>query len=273
MLNLLGMPPVASTHGADIDHMIVLVHWLMLVLFVGWGTFFVYALARFRKGSNPRADYTGAKGKFAKSIEVAVVVAEGILLLFYAIPAWATRVSQFPSATDSSVVQVRVIGEQFAWNVQYPGPDGKFGRTDIKLVSADNPIGLDRNDPDAKDDITEINQLALPVNRPVLVHLSSKDVIHSFGLYEMRVKQDAIPGMEMPVWFIPNVTTDEMRQRLNKPDFTYEITCSQLCGLGHFRMRGFVTIASAAQWAGLRTQADFDKFLADEAGPPPAAAH
>ena len=97
-----------------------------------------------------------------------------------------------------------MVGEQFAWNIHYPGPDGKFGRTDIKLVSADNPLGLDRTDPNAKDDITTINQLNLPVDRPVLVHLSSKDVIHSFGLYEMRVKQDAIPGMNIPVWFIPN---------------------------------------------------------------------
>src|SRR5205814_2035160 len=83
-------------------------------------------------------------------------------------------------------------------------------------------------DPDAKDDITTINQLTLPVNRPVLVHLSTKDVIHSFGLYEMRVKQDVIPGLDTPVWFIPNRIGD------------YEIACSQLCGLGHYRMRGFV---------------------------------
>ena len=96
-------------------------------------------------------------------------------------PAWATRVKAFPS--ESEAVVVRVVGEQFAWNIHYPGPDGKFGRTDIKLVTADNPLGLDRTDPDAKDDITTINQLNLPVDRPVLVHLSSKDVIHSFGLY------------------------------------------------------------------------------------------
>ncbi len=133
------------------------------------------------------------------------------LLIFYAIPAWATRVKAFPA--ESEAVVVRVVAEQFAWNVHYPGPDGKFGRTDIKLVSADNPLGLDRSDPNAKDDITTINQLNLPVDRPVLVHLSSKDVIHSFGLYEMRVKQDAIPGMTIPVWFIPN-RVGEYRDRV-----------------------------------------------------------
>jgi cytochrome c oxidase subunit 2 len=234
MLQLLGLPVQASTHAAELDHMTVLVHWLMLVMFVGWGVFFVFVLFRFRSGANPRASYTGAKGKISKGTEVAVALIEVLLLVFYAIPAWAKRVSAFPS--ESEAVVVRVVGEQFAWNVQYPGPDGKFGRTDIKLVGADNPLGLDRRDPAAKDDITTINQLNLPVDRPVLVHLSSKDVIHSFGLFEMRVKQDAIPGMQIPVWFIPNRVGE------------YEITCSQLCGLGHFRMRGFITIQSAADY-------------------------
>jgi len=235
MQRFLDMFPIqASTHAAEVDHMTILVHWLMLVLFVGWGFFFLFVLFRFRKGANPKASYTGAHGKFAKSTEVAVAIIEIALLVFYAIPAWATRVKAFPA--ESEAVVVRVVGEQFAWNVHYPGPDGKFGRTDVKLVSADNPLGLDRTDANAKDDIATINQLNLPVDRPVLVHLSSKDVIHSFGLYEMRVKQDAIPGMSIPVWFIPN--------RIGE----YEIACSQLCGLGHFRMRGFVTIQSAADY-------------------------
>jgi cytochrome c oxidase subunit 2 len=235
MQTFLDMFPIqASTHAAEVDHMTILVHWLMLVLFIGWGFFFLFVLFRFRKSANPKASYTGAHGKFAKSTEVAVALIEIALLVFYAIPAWATRVKAFPAETEATVV--RVVAEQFAWNIHYPGPDGKFGRTDIKLVSADNPLGLDRTDPNAKDDIATINQLNLPADRPVLVHLSSKDVIHSFGLYEMRVKQDAIPGMTIPVWFIPN--------RIGE----YEIACSQLCGLGHFRMRGFITIQSAADY-------------------------
>jgi cytochrome c oxidase subunit 2 len=241
MLNLLGLPVAASAHAGEIDQMIVLVHWLMLVLFVGWGAFFVFVLVRFRKGANPRASYTGAKGKLAKSSEIAVAIVEIILLLFYAIPAWATRVRAFPAESEATVV--RVVAKQFEWQVHYPGPDGKFGRTDINKVSADSPIGLDRTDPNAKDDLVETNQLTLPVDRPVLVHLSTMDVIHSFGLYEMRVKQDAIPGLDIPVWFIPNRVGE------------YEITCSQLCGLGHFRMRGFVSV---------KTAADYQKFLDDE---------
>jgi len=241
MLNYLGLPVPASTHAGEIDEMIVLVHWLMVILFVGWGLFFVYVLFRFRKGANPKASYAGAKGKISKGLEVAIAVIEIVLLVFYAIPAWAKRVKAFP--TENEAVVVRVVGEQFAWNVHYPGPDGKFGRTDTALVAPDNPLGLDRRDADAKDDVTTINQLYLPVDRPVLVHLSSKDVIHSFGLYEMRVKQDAVPGLSIPVWFIPN--------RIGE----YEIACSQLCGLGHFRMRGFVTIQSAAE---------YQKWMADQ---------
>jgi cytochrome c oxidase subunit II len=241
MGQLLRLPIQASTHAADIDNMIVLVHWLMLVLFVGWGFFFVFVLFRFRKRANPKADYVGAHGKFAKSIEIAVVVVEALLLFVYAIPAWATRVKAFPAESDAVVVHV--VAKQFEWQVHYPGPDGKFGRTDLSLVGSDNPIGLDRRDPNAKDDLIETNQLTLPVNRPVLIHLSSMDVIHSFGLNEMRVKQDAIPGLDIPVWFIPN--------RIGE----YEITCSQLCGLGHFRMRGFLNIKS---------DADYQAYLADE---------
>lgn len=241
MLNNLWLPAQASTHAASVDHMTVLVHWLMLVLFVGWGGFFVFVLFRFRKGANPKASYVGAKGKFAKGTELAVVVAEMVLLFGFAIPGWATRVGAFPS--ENEAVVVHVVGEQFAWNVHYPGPDGIFGTRKISLVSAENALGLDRTDPNAKDDLTDINNLNLPVDRPVLVRLSSKDVIHSFGLLEMRVKQDAVPGLDMPVWFIPNKVGE------------YEIACSQLCGLGHFRMRGFLHIKSAA---------DYQSFL-DEA--------
>src|SRR5258708_25875720 len=234
MLNYLGLPAAASSHAAEIDNMTALVHWLMLVLLVGWGLFFLFVLFRFRRGANPTASYTGAKGKISKGLEVAVAVVEVLLLVFYAIPAWAKRVKAFPAENEATVV--RVVAHQFAWEIHYPGPDGKFGRTDPKLVTAENNLGIDRTDPNAKDDIVTTNQLMLPVDRPVLVHLSSQDVIHSFGLYEMRVKQDAIPGLSIPVWFIPNRVGE------------YEIACSQLCGLGHFRMRGFITIQSAADY-------------------------
>jgi cytochrome c oxidase subunit 2 len=237
----LGLPIPASAHAAEVDHTMVLVHVLMAVLFVGWILFFLYALVRFRRARNPVADYVGVKSHTSTYLEIGVAVVEGILLIGFSIPLWAKRVDAFPPR-DQAIV-VRVVGEQFAWNIHYPGPDGKFGKTDItKIDLQSNPLGLDRSDPDAKDDITTVNQLHLPVGRNVIVELSSKDVIHSFNLPEFRVKQDAIPGLRIPLWFVPTITSEEMKAKLGKPDFSYEIACAQLCGLGHYTMRGYVTI-------------------------------
>ncbi len=241
------LPPVASAHGPQIDSALDWVHWLMAILFVGWLIFFVVALWRFRRSRNPVASYTGVKSNASSWLEGAVAVAEGILLVGVAIPLWADRVAEFPDKKDA--VEVRVVGEQFAWNMHYPGPDGVFGKTSIeKIDTAANPLGLDRTDPAAQDDVTTVNQLHLPVNKPAIVYLSAKDVIHSFGLPEMRIKQDAVPGIVIPIWWEPTVTTAQMREKLGKPEFVYEIACAQLCGLGHYRMRGFVTIDEPAEY-------------------------
>jgi len=254
MTDWLGMPPLASTHGGQIDNMIGWVHVFMLILFLGWGGFYAYCLIRFRKSRNPVANYTGVKSHASNYSELGVAVVEAILLFGFAIPLWAARVDRTPPESESLVV--RVTAEQFAWNVHYAGPDGVFGRADIKLVDAQsNPLGLDRTDPAGKDDVTTLNQLYLPVNKPIILRLRSKDMIHSFGVPEFRVKQDAIPGLTIPIWFVPNVTTAEMRTRLGNPEFQYEIACAQLCGLGHYRMRGFVTVQTAEE---------FQKWLAAE---------
>jgi cytochrome c oxidase subunit II len=250
----LGLPPLATTHGHQIDSLIGWIHVFMFVLFVGWGALFVYMLIRFRRSRNPVAVYAPVRSKELKYVEGGVLLVELVLLFGFSIPLWAARVDRIPPEHEALVVQL--TGEQFAWNVRYAGPDGVFGKTDIKLLdTTDNPLGIDRSDPAAKDDVTTINQLYLPVNRPIIVKLRSKDVIHSFGVPEFRVKQDAVPGLTIPVWFIPNTTTAEMRTRLGKPEFQYEIACAQLCGLGHYRMRGFVTVVTAEE---------FTKWLADK---------
>jgi cytochrome c oxidase subunit II len=263
MTEWLGLPPLAATHGAQIDSLIGWTHVFMLVLFVGWGGFFVYCLVRFRRSRNPVANYTGVKSHASNYSEVAVAVVEAILLVGFSIPLWAARVDRMPPENEALVVQV--TGEQFAWNVHYAGPDGKFGRTDLKLLDLQsNPLGLDRSDPVAKDDVTTLNQLFLPVNKPIIVRLRSKDVIHSFGVPEFRVKQDAIPGLTIPIWFIPNVTTAEMRTRTGNAEFQYEIACAQLCGLGHARMRGFVTVQTAEEF-----QAWLDEQVKAQSEPDP----
>jgi len=214
MHDLLGLPLDASAHGHYIDNIIVVVHWLMLVLFVGWAFYFIYALIRFRRSRNPKADYTGVKSHFSTYSEIGVALFEGFLLVGLAIPVWSNVVVTFPAEKDATVVHV--VAEQFAWNVHYPGPDGVFGKRDIHLVTAENPLGLDRNDPAAKDDIATINQLHLPVGKPVIVYLTSKDVIHSFGIPLLRVKQDVIPGQSIPVTFTPTKTDAEIRKALTK---------------------------------------------------------
>ena len=247
MTEWLGLPALATTTGAQIDSLIGWMHVFMLVLFVGWGGFFLYALFRFRRSANPVANYTGVRSHASSYLEIAVAIVEAILLVGFSIPLWAARVDHIPAESEALVVEV--TGEQFAWNIHYAGPDGKFGKTDIKLLDLQsNPLGVDRSDPAAKDDVTTLNQLYLPVNKPIIVKLRSKDVIHSFGVPEFRVKQDAVPGLTIPIWFIPSVTTAEMRTRTGDAEFQYEIACAQLCGLGHAHMRGFVTVVSAEEF-------------------------
>ena len=254
MTEWLGLPALAATHGAQIDSLIGWTHIFMLVLFVGWGVFFTYVLFRFRRSRNPVAHYPGMKSHATSVVEGGVLLVELVLLFAFSIPLWAARVDHIPPEKEALVVHV--TAEQFAWNVRYSGPDGAFGRSDIKLIDVqENPLGIDRSDAAAKDDVTTLNQLYLPANRPVIIKLRSKDVIHSFGVPEFRVKQDAIPGLTIPIWFVPNVTTAEMRARTGDPEFMYEIACAQLCGLGHYRMRGFVTVLS---------QDEFQKWMDDK---------
>jgi len=247
MTEWLGMPPLAAAHGGQIDSLIGWIHIFMLILFVGWGGFFLYVIVRFRQSRNPVADYKGVTSNRSIYSEIGVAAVEAVLLVGFAIPLWATRVDAMPPESEAQVVQV--TGEQFAWNMHYAGPDGVFGSTDLKLLDLQsNPLGLDRADPAAKDDVTMVNQLYLPVNRPIIMRLRSKDVIHSFGVPEFRVKQDAIPGLTIPIWFVPTVTTADMRTQTGNPEFQYEIACAQLCGLGHYRMRGFVTVQTAEEF-------------------------
>ena len=254
MTKWLGLPALATAHGGQIDNLIGWVHVFMLVLFVGWGSFFVYTLFRFRQSRHPSATYAGVQSHASSYLEVGVLVIELVLLFGFSVPLWAARVDRIPSEKDALVVNV--TAEQFAWNVRYAGPDGIFGKTDItKIDVQDNPLGLDRSDPAAKDDVVTLNQLYLPANKPIIVKIRSKDVIHSFNVPEFRVKQDAVPGLTIPIWFVPNVTTAEMRTRTGNPEFQYEIACAQLCGLGHYRMRAFVTVLAPEE---------FQKWLEDK---------
>ena len=241
---VLGLPELASSNGQAVDDLMVYVHWLMLVLFVGWIIYFGYVLWRFNARRNPKADHEGSKSHIPSYTELAVVVIEAVLLLGIAVPLWAKNVQQFPRPEDATVVQI--VAQQFAWNARYAGPDGKFGAEQMKLVSTDNPFGMDSADPAGKDDVAVLNEIHVAVNKPVLIYLSSKDVIHSLKLVAMRITQDAIPGLRIPCTFTPT--------KIGR----YQIECAQLCGNGHASMAGgFLVVES---------QADFDQWLKSKSG-------
>ncbi len=246
------LPPDVSVHGAKIDQLMSVLHWFMALLFIGWGIFFLYCLIRFRARPGHAALYTPVKAIATKYIEGFVLVVEIFLLFGLSTPVWLAYKNNVPDSAKA--LHVRLVAEQFAWNFQYPGKDGKFGKTDASFISADNPVGLDPEDAAGKDDLITVNNLHIPVGQPVMVDISSKDVIHSFNIPVLRVKQDTIPGQMIPVWF-----------EATQPGH-FELACAQLCGLGHYRMRGDVLID---------TPEDFAKWQAENAPPPqeaPAAA-
>ncbi len=224
----LGQPPNASSHGYQIDHILEFCHWFMGALFVGWSVFFIYVLIRFRKRRQPTADHLGVKSGISTHLEFSVVLIEAVLLLGFAIPLWAKRVNEFPPGKEALVVHV--VAQQFSFNYHLPGADGQFGRRDLSFESSSNPLGLDPNDPAGKDDIVTTGELHVPVNRPVIAELSSKDVIHDFFVPSMRIGGDAIPGSLIPIWFTPIKTGSD------------EVICAQLCGLGHYGMKGTLVV-------------------------------
>ncbi len=225
-----GLPPDLSAHGAAIDQLIIIVHIFMVVLFVGWGLFLLYCLIKYRKREGQKASYESNKSKLPKYAEIAVVGFEVFLLVGLSFPVWSNYKRDFPPQQEALVV--RVVGQQFVWNIHYPGEDGKFGRTEAKLASGTNPLGIDAKDPASWDDVVAVNQFHLPVNKPIISHIASLDVIHSFGVPVLRLKQDAVPGMEVPIWFKAVQTG------------SFDIVCSQLCGVGHSLMKGVITVDS-----------------------------
>ncbi|MCB1085670.1 MAG: cytochrome c oxidase subunit II [Verrucomicrobiae bacterium] len=232
----LWMTDIASEHGAVSNHMLAVLHWFMGLLTVGWGLFLIYILWRFRAKKQPKASYHGVTSHFSTHLEIAVVIIEVVLLLGFAFPLWATRVDDMPK-DDPNAIRIRAVGEQFRWTFQYTGPDKLMGLTDpFRIQAASNAIGLVSEDPNAKDDFTTINELVLPKGRPVIIQVTSKDVIHGLALVPMFIQQDAIPGREVPMWFIPSKTGE------------WDIVCAQLCGAGHAQMAATLKVVEPEEF-------------------------
>jgi len=233
---LLGLPELASAEGRGVDALLGYIHLLMALLFVGWLAYFAYAVWRFRAERQPRADPVGARTRLSNYIEFAVAGVEAALLIFLAVPLWARAAEKFPDAKDATLVQV--VAQQFNWNFRLPGSDNAFGAQDLRFVADTNVFGVNPADAAGKDDIQLLNELHVPVNKPVIAYISSKDVIHSFKIPAMRLTQDATPGLRVPVHFKP---TKEGR---------YRIYCAQLCGNGHAAMtQGLLVVDSPEAYA------------------------
>ena len=224
-------PPDISAHGHAIDQQFLLTLIITGIIFIMAQLGLAYFVWRYRdRGDGRKATYSHGNNKLEATWTIAAaIIFIGLNLMGYHIWAGIHFMGAEPGAT-----QIEVWGQQFAWYFRYPGPDGKLGPTHVDKINdaMGNFLGIDReNDEASKDDIVTPT-LAIPVNHPVQLTLHSKDVTHSFFVRELRMKQDLVPGMAIPIHFTATQTG------------RYEIACAELCGLGHYRMRAFLEVLS-----------------------------
>ena len=236
------MPAVASTYGPAIDAQFTYTYIAMGVVFVAAQVALGWFAWRYRDRSQPvKYSHGNLRLEFTWTILTAILFV-GLNLMGQKI--WAE--ARFNGEAPDAPVKVEITGMQFQWYFRYPGPDGKFGKTDYTQADAsagaEAAIGLDTLDPASKDDIV-VNTLVLPVNKEVEVSLRAQDVIHDFFVPALRFKQDAVPGLNIRLHFTPTTIGD------------YEVACAELCGLGHYRMRAIMKVVS---------DDDYQKFLAQK---------
>lgn len=216
--------PIAS-NWESIDHTIIITFWITGIAFTAVVGFLGYCIFRFRHRKDARAAYEPEN----KSLEGWLTIGTGLgvaTMLAPGLYVWHQYISVPKDATD-----VEVVGRQWQWSYRLPGKDGKLGKTDVQAISADNPLGLDPNDPAGQDDvIIDGEDLRLPIGKPIKVLLRSIDVLHDFYVPEFRAKMDMIPGVVTYYWLTPTRTG------------TFDVLCAELCGVGHSQMRGKVVV-------------------------------
>ncbi len=237
------MPELISAHGAAVDHELVLTLIIAGIAFFLAQIMLGYFIWRFRAKGNERAAYWHESRK----LEIFWTVVTAIVFIGLAIRGNKVWADYILSDVSSNALPIEVTAQQFAWNFRYAGPDGQFGRTSPSLIddATGNFLGIDPNDAAGKDDITTQNIIAVPVNRPVLIILRTKDVTHSFFIPVMRLKQDAVPGMAIRVHFTAEKTGE------------YEVACAELCGMQHYKMRARLLVMQ---------EAEFETWLKQRAG-------
>ncbi|SRR6266566_124904 len=231
------LPAQASTFAPAIDRMYVAILIITGITFVLVEAGIIWFVFRYRGRPGRKAFYTHGNTR-AEVVWTAIPAVTMVILGLSSNGLWVTIKGRH--SVPANAYPIGVHAKQFEWWITYPGPDGKLGRVSPLLTSKTNPTGLDSTDAAAHDDIVVRNQLHMPVGRPIVVNLTAEDVIHSFYVPQFRVRQDAVPGMEINVWFEATVPGN------------YELGCSQLCGMGHYKMRAQVFV---------HTQADYDAWL------------
>jgi cytochrome c oxidase subunit II len=235
------LPPQGSTFAPQIDAMFTAILIITGITFVLVEVGLIWFIFLYRERPGRKAFYTHGSNK-AEIIWTAIPAVTMVIIGIASNGLWVKIKGR--NSVPANAYPIGVHAKQFEWWFTYPGADGKLGRTSPDLVAKDNPTGLDRTDPAAQDDIVLRNQLHVPVGRPVVTYMTAEDVIHSFYVPEFRVRQDVVPGMEIKAWFEATVPG------------SYELGCSQLCGLGHYKMRAVVTV---------HTQEDYDAWLQQRA--------
>jgi cytochrome c oxidase subunit II len=222
--------PIASNWGY-IDGTLIITFWITGAVFVAVILFTAYCVYRFRHGSGERPHYEPENKKLESwltivtALGVAAMLAPGLFV-------WHQFVTVPADAAD-----VEIIGRQWGWSFRLPGGDGKLGTSDVRLITAENPLGVNPQDAQGQDDVViEADDLHLQLGRPVKVLLRSTDVLHNFYVPEFRGKMDLIPGSITYFWFTPTRTG------------TFDILCAELCGVGHSQMRGAVVVAEEAAY-------------------------
>ncbi|MCB2206079.1 cytochrome c oxidase subunit II [bacterium] len=228
------LPENVSIFGEGVDHLFSIIYYISIAIFLIVNVIYITFIIRYRrKRKGEKAHYYHGNNLLEFSW-TALPFVLFLFLAFYSDGIWEDI--KYSSKTPNADVVVEVMGQTYMWHFRYPGSDGLFGRRDQKFISSTNPFGIDPDDPNGKDDYTTINSMMIPVNKTVLVRLSSMDVIHSFFLPNMRVKQDAVPGQWVDVWFNSRKTGE------------YEIACAELCGSGHYLMRATLDVTSQEEY-------------------------
>ena len=236
------LPDAASEHGVRTDLLFWVIMAVLTIAFLVTNSllyFFPY-MYRFKEGKQAYFYPDNHTVERIWTIIPAVIMAGFVV---YGYKEWHAITS--PAPENSEVIEI--MGKQFAWQVRYPGADGKLGKYHYRKIDATNEFGIDFNDTASFDDFIPM-ELHFPKGKNVSLHIRSRDVIHSVFLPHFRVKMDAVPGMPTKFWFKPTISTAEMREKTGNPNFNYELACTEVCGRGHYAMRFIVVVDEPAEY-------------------------